>query len=181
MKKALKATTEADRRVWSAAIMNWLTKTESWAEPRGAVAIFGGMRFEPELLGMLPWLVERGFEVALFGIDEESMTPYRVQGTQDLVVGSWGALEPRQCLENRLSVEDLGTVLVPGLAFSRKDGMRLGRGKGHFDRILGHPGFRGQPVGVAFTMQLLDVVPGEAHDCRMSRLLTESGWLDPER
>lgn len=179
MKDSLRATGEDDRARWSDAILDHLTASESWADSGGVVAIFGGMRYEPEILRLMPWLAQRGFVVALFGIAGETMAPYRVRGVEDLVVGSWGVLEPRQSPETAVAVGDLATVLVPGLAFGRDMGSRLGRGKGHYDRILGHPDFRGTPIGVAFHLQMLDSVPCEAHDILLTHLVSEAGWQVP--
>ncbi|MEZ0385489.1 MAG: 5-formyltetrahydrofolate cyclo-ligase [Verrucomicrobium sp.] len=179
MQARLRAVTDDTRADWSAAIRQHLSASESWALPGGAVAIFGGMRYEPEVLFLLPRLVERGFTVALFGLKGSSMAPYRVRRVEDLMVGSFGVLEPVQVPEHALRVADLGTVLVPGLAFGLGDGNRLGRGKGHYDRILGHPDFRGQPIGVGFHLQFLENVPGEEHDIRLPLLLSESGWVQP--
>ncbi len=137
------------------------------------------MKYEPEILRLLPWLVERGYMVALFGIQGQTMAPYRVHGVEDVVVGPLGVLEPRQTPESEVRVEELGTVLVPGLAFGADLGSRLGRGKGHYDRILGHPGFRGSPVGVAFQIQYLDSVPCEQHDILLPQIVTEAGWHVP--
>lgn len=182
MKDTLRDTREEDRKQWSDAVYQHLTTHESWADSGGVVAIFGGMKYEPEILRLLPWLAGRGYAVALFGILGETMTPYRVHGVEDLIVGSLGVLEPRQSVESEVRVEDLGSVLVPGLAFGTDLGSRLGRGKGYYDRILGHPGFRGSPVGVAFQVQLLDSVPCEPHDILIPRLVTEVGWhLPPGR
>lgn len=179
MKDTLRATREVDREQWSTAVYQHLTNHESWADSGGVVAIFGGMKYEPELLRLLPWLTERGFAVALFGIQGETMRPYRVHGVEDLMVGSLGVLEPRQTSESAVGVGDLATVLVPGLAFGADVGGRLGRGKGHYDRILGHPDFHGSPVGVAFQLQLLDSVPCEPHDILLPRIVTEAGWHLP--
>lgn len=179
MKDTLRATREEDRRLWSDAVYQHLTTHESWADSAGVVAIFGGMKYEPEILRLLPWLAKRGYAVALFGIEGETMAPYRVHGVEDLIVGPFGVLEPRLSPESAVRVEDLGTVLVPGLAFGVDWGSRLGRGKGYYDRILGHPGFRGSPVGVAFQIQLLDSVPCEQHDILLPRIVTEAGWHLP--
>jgi 5-formyltetrahydrofolate cyclo-ligase len=66
---------------------------------------------------------------------------------------------------------------VPGLGFGR-DGTRLGRGKGHYDRFL--PGLSSTAFlcGVCFRCQVSDALPVESHDVPMDALLTESGWED---
>jgi 5-formyltetrahydrofolate cyclo-ligase len=72
-----------------------------------------------------------------------------------------------------------GRVLVaaPGLAFDR-EGHRLGRGKGFYDRFL--PRLRSEAqgsivLGLCLSEQLVPAVPCEAYDQRMDGLVTELG------
>ncbi len=62
-------------------------------------------------------------------------------------------------------------LLVPGLAFS-KEGHRLGRGKGFYDRYLEK--YDGIKVGICFSEQLRSIVPYEKHDVMMDYVVTES-------
>jgi 5-formyltetrahydrofolate cyclo-ligase len=67
-------------------------------------------------------------------------------------------------------------VLVPGLAFDR-EGHRLGRGGGWWDRTLGAArGAALTAVGVGFAFQLLETVPHGAGDEALDAVLTEDGW-----
>lgn len=63
-------------------------------------------------------------------------------------------------------------VVVPGLAFTPA-GDRLGQGGGWYDRFL--PRLRPEcvTVGVAFAEQIVDVLPVEAHDVRVDRVVTD--------
>ena len=73
-----------------------------------------------------------------------------------------------------VDARDVDIVLVPARAFDR-DGYRLGRGGGHYDRLL--PTLRpGVPVvGVACTARIVDRLPREPHDVPMTHLATEKG------
>ena len=69
----------------------------------------------------------------------------------------------------------LDVVVVPGLAFSR-DGVRLGFGKGIYDRLLGGPNCEvALCVGFGFEAQLRGEIPVEDHDRMMDLVLTEKG------
>ena len=70
----------------------------------------------------------------------------------------------------------LAAVLVPGRVFDR-EGYRLGRGGGHYDRLLPHlPG--GIPVvGVTVRSRVVDRLPREPHDQPMTHLATEDGVI----
>lgn len=71
---------------------------------------------------------------------------------------------------------DLAAVLVPGRLFDH-DGYRLGRGGGHYDRLL--PLLRpGTPViGLTTQARVVERLPREAHDVPMTHLATEQGII----
>jgi 5-formyltetrahydrofolate cyclo-ligase len=64
-------------------------------------------------------------------------------------------------------------LIVPGLAFTRR-GERLGRGGGHYDRLLASCA-QATSIGVAFDIQLVDELPSEDHDRRVQFVATPSG------
>lgn len=60
-------------------------------------------------------------------------------------------------------------AVIPGMAFDR-NGNRLGRGKGYYDRLL--PKLNGKKIGVCFSFQFLDSIPCEKHDIPMDEIIT---------
>lgn len=64
----------------------------------------------------------------------------------------------------------LDLVLVPGVAFTR-DGRRLGRGGGYYDRFLATLPPTVHLAGVCHPSQLRDDLPGEEHDVRVHEVL----------
>jgi 5-formyltetrahydrofolate cyclo-ligase len=91
-----------------------------------------------------------------------------------LAPGRFGMLEP---VGPRLGPTALGTadiVVVPALAVAR-DGARLGRGGGYYDRALGHARGDAVLVAVVFDDELLDELPTEPHDRRVGAVVTPSG------
>lgn len=63
-------------------------------------------------------------------------------------------------------------ALVPGLLFTRS-GVRLGYGGGFYDRLLPH--LNCPLVGVTRDALIVDALPRDAWDVRMTHLVTESG------
>lgn len=63
----------------------------------------------------------------------------------------------------------INLAVIPGMAFDR-NGNRLGRGKGYYDRLL--PKLNGKKIGVCFSFQLLDSIPCEKHDIPMDEIIT---------
>ena len=95
-------------------------------------------------------------------------------GSGGLRTARRGLLEPDGPALGATAVATADVVLVPGLAVGR-DGMRLGRGGGSYDRALGRV-----PVGT-FTCVLLNSeevlasVPHEDHDRSVTAVATEQG------
>lgn len=65
-------------------------------------------------------------------------------------------------------------VLVPGIAFD-KSGMRIGFGKGCYDRFL--KDIRAKKVGFCYNFQIKDKICGDAFDVQMDYLVSESGMI----
>jgi 5-formyltetrahydrofolate cyclo-ligase len=74
--------------------------------------------------------------------------------------------------ELQFGTTKIDLIVVPDLAFSR-DGHRLGRGGGFFDRLLAGPGAAAYKLGVCFDFQLLESIPIEPHDIVMDTVVTE--------
>jgi 5-formyltetrahydrofolate cyclo-ligase len=62
-------------------------------------------------------------------------------------------------------------VLVPALAVDRR-GVRLGRGAGHYDRSLVFASAGAARLAVVRDEELVERLPGEPHDVRMTGALT---------
>ncbi|MEV6830385.1 5-formyltetrahydrofolate cyclo-ligase [Amycolatopsis sp. NPDC051102] len=74
----------------------------------------------------------------------------------------------------RLGTDAVGAaelVLVPALAVDHR-GVRLGRGAGHYDRSLVFAAADAALVAVVRDEELVERLPGEAHDVRMTGALT---------
>lgn len=174
---ALRGISPEERAAWSLEIRRRFMVDDSWL-PRhgGTVAMFGGMPSEPDLLPLLPWLAEKGIGAALFLITGDSMEARLVQRASDLRAGVLGVLEPDPTVCELIPTERLETVLLPGLAFSRTDGARLGRGKGYYDRALATLPEASQRIGVCFHLQVHDHVPTDPHDRPVQSIVTEREW-----
>jgi 5,10-methenyltetrahydrofolate synthetase len=71
--------------------------------------------------------------------------------------------------------EDIAVVLVPGLAFTR-EGDRLGRGMGFYDRFLSrYP--HALRLGIAFEEQVASSLPIDPWDLPIDALLTDGGTI----
>jgi 5-formyltetrahydrofolate cyclo-ligase len=177
IRERLKSVPGSHLQDWSADVARCLQEKEGLWQAPGLVALFGGLRDEPDLISyFLPWVRTQGWRTILFAIEETELLPYEVTCSADLERGALGAWEPVRRAQHAVSVAELSVILVPGLAFDETDGVRLGRGGGYYDRLLANPAVVARRIGVAFETQVVPTVPREAHDSRVHELVTEAHW-----
>jgi len=101
--------------------------------------------------------------------------------TGRLATGRFGLQEP---VGPRLGPTAIGAaevVVVPAVAVAR-DGIRLGRGGGYYDRALRHVRPGALLVALVYDDELVDELPAEPHDQRVTAVVTPSGgWQDLQR
>ena len=103
-------------------------------------------------------------------ISDTEMTIHEYTGQDSLKPSEpYGILEPTTP-ELSIFNSQLSIVVVPGMAFD-KQGHRLGRGKGYYDRFLSRvPNI--YKLGVCFPFQMLETVPTESTDIVMDEVIT---------
>ncbi len=96
--------------------------------------------------------------------------------------GAYGIREPDPSQPPLAGPMSAALVLMPGLAFTR-EGLRLGRGKGFYDRFLAEWHDRAPelkaPVlmGVCHSFQLVDWIPTEDTDVTVDHILSPAGII----
>lgn len=131
---------------------------------------------EPGSVGLLDLVLRRGGRVLLpiarTGADG---TPLRLRWAEyrpgQLVAGRFGLLEPPEPWLPPSAAQAADVMLVPALAVDRQ-GVRLGRGRGFYDRSLAHRNPRAPLVAVVRDDELVDELPAEPHDVPMTHALT---------
>ena len=103
-------------------------------------------------------------------ISDTEMTIHEYTGPDSLQPSEpYGILEPTT---PEISIYNFQFVtVVPGMAFDR-EGHRLGRGKGYYDRFLSRiPNM--YKIGVCFPFQLIDNIPFEPTDILVDEVLSD--------
>ena len=144
---------------------------------KGAVLMFyvatsGEVDTKPLLLEAL----REGREVIVPYIDRKtnSLVPAQIHDPEtDLCLGTYGILEPKPDLVCPFDLNRLDLVLVPGVAFD-KQGHRLGRGKGYYDRFLKMLPPHVKCFGLAFDFQIFKSVPTDEFDISVDRVITNA-------
>ena len=141
----------------------------------GRVALFAPLPSEPDIEGL--W--EKGArEFCYPRIIDETIEFVGVHTLADLTPSDWNpAVREPSFLGARIVVPaEIALILVPGLAFTR-DGHRLGRGGGFYDRFLARLPVSTFTLGVAFDRQIVELLPAETHDQLVDAVATESGLI----
>ena len=89
---------------------------------------------------------------------------------RDIAPGAYGIGEPVGA--HVAPPEQIDFILAPGLAFDRSGG-RLGRGAGFYDRFLARCRVEAFRCAVAFSCQIVESVPTDAHDLPVHCIATE--------
>ena len=99
-------------------------------------------------------------------VSPTEMTLHEYHGPNSLSLGAFGILEPNNEVTDKVNAS---LAIIPGVAFD-KDGNRLGRGKGYYDRLLPNlmPIYK---IGVCFPFQFLDNIPHDLHDISMDEII----------
>lgn len=85
----------------------------------------------------------------------------------------WGYQQP-VANAPEFPLDEIGAVLVPGVLFDRSGG-RLGHGAGYYDRLLPRLSADAILIGITTEGRLVDELPTDEHDVRMTHLATEQG------
>lgn len=144
-----------------------LSRHPRLAEAR-IVLLYSALPDEVPTLPLLNRLTTEGKTVLLPRVvSDTDMELRRYTGPNDLEPGAFGIMEPTGELFTDYDLIDV--AVVPGMAFDR-EGHRLGRGKGYYDRFLAQlPHI--YKIGICFPFQLVDKVPADAHDMLMDEVV----------
>lgn len=164
----------AERAAASVRIRLQLHQSPLWARA-GSILFFAARSDEPDIWPLVDLALREGKRISFprYRREDDSYHAALVSDpAQHLAPGAFGIIEPLAvCPPYPLNQLDL--VLVPGLAFTAQ-GVRLGHGKGYYDRLLAQ--VTGVTCGLAFDWQMAFAVPFESHDIRLSYVLTQTGW-----
>ena len=125
---------------------------------------------EVDTAPLIAGLRSRGTTVALPRIEGHEVVPVVATPGAAMTETSFGAMEPA---EGRvLEVAELDLVVVPGVAFDRSCD-RVGYGGGYYDRLLGMRREGAAAIAIAFSIQIVELVPTGAIDRRIDGVVTE--------
>ena len=137
------------------------------------VALYVSRGLEPQTGALIDWLLATDHEVLLPILYADNDLGWGIApGAADLVPGRLGLSEPPVDLgSDAIATADL--VICPAVAVAR-DGVRLGRGGGSYDRALARVR-PGTPIWAAvYDSEVVEALPADAHDHLVHAALTPS-------
>ena len=139
-----------------------------------SIAAYLSLPEEPGTRLYLRWTAEQGLEVLLPISREDGLLDWAPYDGEDEDEDVLGMPTPTSELRGPIAINDVDLILVPAAAVDRS-GMRMGWGRGYFDKTLGS--MEGCPpvYAVIFDDELVDAVPRERHDQPVNGVVTPGG------
>ena len=110
-----------------------------------------------------------------YNTDTGGLDARRVSDTKkDLEIGAFGVLEPCTGKTESVPAENIDLVLVPCVAVDR-NGFRVGRGGGCYDRFLGAGTGAGRSIGIVYDFQYVTAFDVQEHDVPVDMIISEKG------
>ena len=176
MRNTINSATRAEIDLASEKICLQLIQNQELFPKLSTIAIYAAYRNEVDLQALHGLLPDKVLTYPLCHPDSR-LSFHKVPHPESLISGMFGILEPSPAQHTEVSVEEIDLFLCPGLAFTLS-GIRLGQGKGFYDRALERKKASAKIVGVAMARQIIDDIPRENHDLDMDYILTDEGLYE---
>ncbi|WP_353113986.1 5-formyltetrahydrofolate cyclo-ligase [Microbacterium sp.] len=137
-----------------------------------SISCFLSTTTEPGTWDFVRGAVQRGIRVLLPVTRSDGLLDWAVADDTDAVAeGLFGLPEPTGEVLGPIAVNDVDLMIIPAAAVDRT-GMRMGWGRGYFDKTIGSM-LRCPPVyAVIYDSEVLDSLPREVHDQPVTGVVT---------
>ena len=144
----------------------------------GSVSCYLSAVDEPNTRPFVNWARASGIRV-LFPISREDGLLDWTTATpgEEEYIGLYGTPEPVGELLGPIAINDVDLIIVPAAAVDAT-GMRLGWGKGYYDKTLGSMEQCPPVYGVVFDSEFVDEVPRERHDQALDGVVTPTRTVE---
>lgn len=126
---------------------------------------------EPNTRPFLNWAEAHNIRVLFPVSRDDGLLDWTVGEEQTEVQGISGAPEPQGDLLGPIAINDVDLIIVPAAAIDHT-GLRMGWGRGYFDKTLGSMQKCPPVYAVVFDNEYVDEVPREVHDQPVNGLVT---------
>lgn len=136
------------------------------------VLVYAACGSEVNIDSFIKYLLSSGKTVALpVCLDKTGdMDFYYIDSLDAVEYGMYGIREPERNKLYDVRMFDKSVCIVPAVCFD-KSGMRIGYGKGYYDRFLER--FNGNTIGVSFEECVAEKLPHSEYDKKVDYLITD--------
>jgi 5-formyltetrahydrofolate cyclo-ligase len=138
------------------------------------VACYLSMPDEPDTRSYLAWARENGVDVLLPVSRDDGLLDWAAYDSDDEGEDVLGMPVPLGGIVPPIMVNDVDLMFVPAAACDA-GGMRMGWGRGYFDKTLGSMDNRPPVFAVLFDDEIVDALPHEPHDQPVDGAVTPGG------
>lgn len=177
-KRALRAEIRERRRIMTASEKEAAT-SGLLAQLQEVVARYGATRIacylsvndEPPTRAFVDWALDHGIAVLLPVAREDGLMDWAPYDQGDEAVDASGMPMPTTEVLGPIAIADVDVAFIPAASIG-EDGMRLGWGRGYFDRTLGSMTRRPPVYAVVYDHEVVESVPRENHDQAVDGMVT---------
>lgn len=155
------------------------TQLDALVDAVGArsISCFLSTPTEPGTHAFIVDAVDRGIRVLLPITRTDGLLDWALADPEgEIAEGVFGAPEPVGEVLSPLAVNDVDLLVIPAAAVDRT-GMRLGWGRGYFDKTIGSMEQCPPVYAVIFDSELVDEVPRDLHDQPVTGVVTPTRTL----
>ena len=162
------ATSAELRDIASKRIHENLKKNSSFIDAKN-IACYSPIGSEVNSHDIMLNILEQGKNLLLPRIIDDNIQFYIVPNLEKLEKGSFEIMEPKDSCEKAKKID---CVLIPTVGAS-KLGVRLGYGKGYYDRFLSST--NAVKISLTYSKQIVKSIPSDSHDIKIDWIVTEDG------
>jgi len=173
IKEKLNSHSELEKAGKSGIIKDRLLNEEAFKEAK-VVMFYVSLKDEVNTMSMIDEAIKVGKRVCVPVIvkEEKRLIAGEIKDRiADLEKQHFGIYQPKEGHVKEVPLEDIDLVIVPGIAFDKKN-VRLGRGHGYYDRFLCSVPNHTKTIGLAFDFQVLEHLPQDSHDIPVWKTIT---------
>lgn len=168
IKGKIKQMQREERESASRLVCRDIISSPEWKNAQ-TVWLYAALPDEVDLSLLIQDAEQSGKRILLPVVDGNDLQ-IRVYDSRHIVrKGKFNILEPTSECPVLTNLEEINLAIIPGRAFTRS-GLRMGRGKGYYDRTL--RSVRCPKWGVAFECQIVDELPTDPWDVPLERIIT---------
>ena len=139
-----------------------------------SIAAYLSLPDEPATRSFVDWACRNDLRVLLPVSRPDGLLDWAPYDGKEEQVDAFGMPAPTSEVLGPIAINSVDLIIVPASSVDRT-GMRMGWGRGYFDKTLGSMENCPPVYAVIFDHELVDTVPSERHDQRVNGVVTPSG------